>query len=280
MDTLYVTDLDGTLVNNDAELSAFALEQLNALLDDGLQLTVASARSLVSMQQMLCGLKLRLPVIGFNGAFVSDFASGEHLLVNSMERDIAEAIIASLSGYDCAPYVSTFTGTAERVYYDAVTNEGMQWYWQDRITRRDPRFQKRAGYTLMTDDAVTCITIIHRQENLEALEADLGTRFGAVVELHHYENQYSPGWFWLTVHDRRASKDQAIKSLQAQLSLQDSRVVVFGDNKNDIKMFQAADHAIAVDNASAAVKAHAHEVIGSNLTDSVVNYLLAQRRAT
>lgn len=275
MSTLYISDLDGTLVNNDAVLSPYALKELNAMLAEGLQLTVASARSIVSMQQMLAGLELRLPVIGFNGAFLSDLKTGAHLHVNSMPREIAESIIACLPAYDCAPYVSTYTGAEERVYYDTVTNAGMQWYWRDRIERRDPRFRHQPRYLLAHNDAVTCITIIHRGEVLDALEADLISRFGTEVEIHQYENQYSPGWYWLTVHDRRASKDQAIKVLQAHQDLKDSRVVVFGDNKNDIKMFQAADLAVAVENAQAQVKAHAHEVIGSNLNDAVVNYLRA-----
>lgn len=275
MGTIYVSDLDGTLVNNQAELSPFALRELNGMLADGLQLTVASARSIVSMQQMLCGLKLTLPVICFNGAFVSDFRSGEHLLVNSIQRDVAEAILGMLPAHHCAPFLSTYTGVAERVYYDAVENAGMQWYWRDRLARKDPRFQHRENCRPGFGDAVTCITIINRKAVLDALASEIAARFSGQIEMHNFENQYSPGWYWLTIHDARASKDQAIHSLRSQTGLQASRLVVFGDNDNDVKMFRAADHAVAVENAAHTVKAHAHEVIGSNMQDGVVNYLLA-----
>ena len=85
---LYVSDLDGTLLRNDTSLSQYSRETLNALLDQGLLFTVASARSIASMRHVLADLPLRLPVIEFNGAFVSDLASGQHYLVRALHRDI------------------------------------------------------------------------------------------------------------------------------------------------------------------------------------------------
>ena len=69
-DTVYISDLDGTLLRNDATLSDYARDRLSQMIRSGLQFTVASARSVVSIRQMLHGLELPLPVIEFNGAFV------------------------------------------------------------------------------------------------------------------------------------------------------------------------------------------------------------------
>ncbi len=65
--TLYISDLDGTLLGDDAELSPLTLATLHDLLLDGLLFTVASARSSASIRRVLRGLPLRLPVIEFNG---------------------------------------------------------------------------------------------------------------------------------------------------------------------------------------------------------------------
>ena len=51
------------------------------------------------------------------------------------------------------------------------------------------------------------------------------------------------------------------------------RIVVFGDNRNDIAMMQAADHSVAVGNAFPEVKAAASEVIGVNTADSVARWI-------
>ncbi len=45
---LYVTDLDGTLIRNDLTMSAWARGELIALLNEGVPLTVATARSIAS----------------------------------------------------------------------------------------------------------------------------------------------------------------------------------------------------------------------------------------
>jgi len=38
-------------------------------------------------------------------------------------------------------------------------------------------------------------------------------KYGHEVEIHFMENPYAKGWFWLTVHDRKATKDKAILEL-------------------------------------------------------------------
>lgn len=45
MKTLYITDLDGTLLDANSQVSAEAVEVLNPMLDDGLLFTVATART-------------------------------------------------------------------------------------------------------------------------------------------------------------------------------------------------------------------------------------------
>ena len=55
--------------------------------------------------------------------------------------------------------------------------------------------------------------------------------------------------------------------------LDDSELVVFGDSSNDTKMFQAADRAIAVANATDELKGYATQIIGSNNEDSVVKFI-------
>ena len=65
---LYISDLDGTLLRPDGALSDYSRDGLNGLIADGMHFTVATARSVVSIRQLLQGLQLSLPVINLNGA--------------------------------------------------------------------------------------------------------------------------------------------------------------------------------------------------------------------
>jgi len=73
-----------------------------------------------------------------------------------------------------------------------------------------------------------------------------------------------------------ASKSNAIKQLKELLEC--DRLVVFGDGKNDIDMFELADESYAVENAHEDLKRYATEVIGANDDDAVAKWLAANVR--
>jgi len=273
MNTIYVSDLDGTLLRDDVTLSAFSRDVLCKLLRQYLPFTVASARSVTSIRAILAGLKFHLPIIEFNGAFISDLESGQHHIINSIEPTIVEDVYQLIGTFGFTPFVSTFNGAEDRLYYSNITNEGMRWYLKDRQEHRDERLRSIEDLTLSFHDEVVCLTVIGAADVLSELEYAIKKRHLNSVEMHCIENRYSPGWYWLTVHDQRATKDRAIRIVLEEWGLEGSEIVVFGDSSNDIKMFQLADRAIAVANATDELKRYATHVISSNNEDSVVKFI-------
>jgi Cof subfamily protein (haloacid dehalogenase superfamily) len=278
MSTLYISDLDGTLLRPDATLSDFSRETLNTLIEQGLQFTVASARSVASMQPILDGLHLRLPVIEFNGGLITDLHTGEHYTVNAIHSDIAPQILQQARRVNCDPFVSTFDGTRNHLYYQQIRNGGMDFYLRDRKQAQDPRLRHCHDLTQTLQEQVLCFTIIGREDNLTDLAQSFLGSFAGAVELQFYENQYSPGWHWLTVHDHRADKALAIQTLTEMNGLKPQEIVAFGDQANDIGMLKAAGRGIAVANAVSQVKACASQIIGSNQEDSVVKFIASDWR--
>lgn len=270
---LYVSDLDGTLLDNDAELSARSRALLCDMLDKGLDFTVATARSFSSVAQILAGLPLRLPVIEFNGAFLSHMDTGHHEIVNSIEHDIADSLYDLIAEFGETAIISTHTASGDRVYYSEIPNDGMMWYVEDRLAKGDTRWIRLGQLQDALRNQVVCFTVVGRLESMVELESSLNAIHDRSIETYLFESMYSPGWHWLTVHDWRATKDRAVSSLRQRYGLLDHELVVFGDGANDIKMFKAADRAIAVSNASDDVKACASAIIGPNTSDSVANYI-------
>ena len=130
MDTLYISDLDGTLLTNGAELPKFSRTTLQQYLLEGLDFSVASARSVISMRPMLDGLNLSLPVVEFNGAFLSDLATGQHELINALDPAVAEEVYQLVLQLGCTPFMSTYNGRYDCLYYSdmdvAFTNRRME----------------------------------------------------------------------------------------------------------------------------------------------------------
>ena len=79
MKTLYLSDLDGTLLRADATLSRFSKRLLGGLISRGMLFSYATARSFSSASVILRGLDLRLPAITYNGTFCVDAATGKVL---------------------------------------------------------------------------------------------------------------------------------------------------------------------------------------------------------
>lgn len=273
MNSLYVTDLDGTLLTDEGTLSQISLNILQDLLEKGTLFTTASARSVASIQHIFKGLKLELPVIEFNGAIISDLQSGQHLFINSIDPPQVEDICCVIEKHECSPFVSTYTGVEDRLYYSGVANEGEKWYVNDRRIHNDKRLRFVEKISSSFNDQVICLNVIGKLEVLADLECEMRERYRGSLEIHCLEDQYSPGFFWLTAHDKRATKDRAVKELQKLTGLSNSEVVVFGDNANDIRMFKMADRSIAVSNAIEELKIHATQVIGSNNEHSVARFI-------
>lgn len=270
---LYISDLDGTLLTNKGTLSGYSRNKLNELIYSGIHFTVASARSVVTMQKVIEGVRLNLPVIGFNGAFISDLQTGRHHVINDLDASLARDIYDLIIQTGNHSFVSTFNGKKDCLNCPECFNDGMKWYYNDRIRNKDPRLRKPDRMNKVFDENVVCLTVINKKEHLTELISRMQEKCAGQIEMHLLENQYQPGWHWLTVHDIRASKDQAIKTLTAEYGFDIKDLTVFGDNINDLKMFKIAPHAIAVGNAIEELKEHASEVIGSNEEDSVVRYI-------
>lgn len=280
MATLYVSDLDGTLVRDDLTLSEAARLELGALLAEGALITVASARSVTSIRAILGDIPFALPVIEFNGAFLSEYRTGRHEVVNAIPAPLAREVFDAIAERGCEPYISSFDGTRDLVFYRTIGNEGMAAYIAERIAFRDERLRRVDDLAATLDSGTVCLTVIDRAERLEPVHASLAASFGDRVVLTSYDYRYFPGWKFFTVHDRRATKDQAIAALRASRGLEDTELVAFGDDVNDVGMMRIADRPIAMANAKPEVKALAREVIGTNNEDSVVRRIRQDRART
>ena len=116
------------------------------------------------------------------------------------------------------------------------------------------------------------MTTFVEEEALNKLLEDMLQFEGANVSLmpvHHF-----PGWYEVTVSHPQADKGSAVDDLCQAFNSKWKKVVVFGDEVNDLPLFERADYSIAVANAAPQVLTKANEVILSNDSGSVVDYLV------
>jgi len=272
---LYICDLDGTLLGSDGALSEFARDGLNELLSRGVRLTVASSRATPAMRALLAGVDLQLPVIEFNGAFVSELESGRHLASNVLPKSVASAAVEAILATDADPVVSAWDGARDRVHFGPRMNQGTDWYVEEKRAYGDPRLTA-CGDLLgaARREEVASIVGFVRDAEAAALSEGLRGAVGDEAVVYCAQNYYCPGWTELQVQHPAAEKGAAVPALLAACDALGADVVACGDHLNDLGLFAAATHSIAPANAHPTVLASATLVVGSNDDDGVVRHLL------
>ncbi len=264
--TLFVSDLDGTLLGPDGSLSDYTVSALARMIGAGLKFTYATARSRQTAHQTagrLTELLGRMPVILHNGTFIADIGTGE-IHTASFLAPIGE-IAAVLDEYGIAPIV--YSLQEDRQYFTYLPEKLSPEACAFNETRRgDPRDHPITDPARLWDGDVFYISCIDTRERLlpayERLKDLCGCLFG---------KDYYSGSTWLELHSPEATKASAILRLKQRLGCE--RVIVFGDGHNDISMFRAADECYAVADADKELKAIASGIIGSNDRDGVVRWL-------
>ncbi len=264
MRSLYVSDLDGTLLRSDETLSQFTIDTINELTSKGMLFSYATARSLVTAKKVTKGLNTHFPLIVYNGAFIMDNVTEEILLAHYFEADIAE-VFERLFKEDIYPIVYAFIDGAERFsFIPEKCTAGMQKFIRSR--RGDRRIRTVNTAEELVRGSSFYITCIDTPEKLAPFYGMYRDQYHAV-----YQQDIYSGEQWLEIMPGKASKSNAIRELKKLLGC--DRLVTFGDGKNDIDMFEISEEAYAVGNADEELKAVATKVIGYNNEDGVAKWL-------
>ena len=271
---IFVSDLDGTLLRGDGMLSDYSRDKLTELLNAGLHFTVASARAWGEIQLVLGDLPLSLPVIAINGAFITEYATGKHLVINNIANDFAQTLYQHILDHSLLPFIVTYNGTEDCLYWERLINAEMQWYHDILQIEKIKRLRQIDKLENALTEKVIAFAVMGPKENVQSLWRQLVDDYSGLLENFLFENPYSPGHWWLTIHDQRACKSKGIKTLVEMTGHKLENLTVFGDHINDIKMLQLAGTGVAVANGEEELRQHADTIIGSNQEDAVVKYLL------
>lgn len=271
--TLYVSDLDGTLMQPDATLSAETVRLLNKAISDGKLFTVATARTPATVAGILSRVNMNVPAIVMTGASVWNPHTGLYSGIRHFSKEAAEKLIELYKRTDTNSFIFTLDNNIIDIYHvGGKLNNIQRAFYEERKSSPFKRFHlSNDGSDTLPEDLSKLILAYTMLPDAKAWSTYQQSSQIPGIRAQYYHDIYGPEVGILEAFADDATKANAVRDLAHELKAE--RIVCFGDNINDLPMMEVADVAVAVENALPEVKEAADIVIGPNTSDSVAKFI-------
>lgn len=267
MKTLYVSDLDGTLLNEHSVLSDYTIENLNKIIEKGVLFTAATARTPATVIKIFEKVNLNLPLIVMTGASHFNMATKEYNNIVSLSPEKCKEITDILHKHPLCTFAYTLNNHMQTVYYSNFPNPASEYYIRDRSDSAYKKF-------ILCDDFNSCNPLFYCVIDKTELLYDLQNQLKDIndIAINFYPTEFDENYSYLEIFDKGASKAIAVKNLAKVIGA--DKIVAFGDGVNDMSLFEVADASYAMENATQKLRNIASQVIGSNVEDSVIKKIM------
>jgi len=238
---MVVSDLDGTLLNENSVISDETTDVLRDAHRSGIHVVAATGRSIHSALDLLRPVGVITWVLCSNGATLYNL-SEERLIHNKL-----------IPAAEVAAFVQDTRDRFGPVGLAWETETALQWD-EDYQTHRDnlvPRPERQEGRIAPFPDGADLVKLLvtHPERTHDQWLQDLQPVIPASMVAS------TSGTDFVEITHASATKGQAIAELCAELGIPASQVAAFGDQVNDLDMLTWAGRGYAMANAAEAVKA-------------------------
>ncbi len=258
---LIISDMDGTLLNDQKQVSEYTKKAIHKLESHGAKFTLATGRIYPAAKSYAQELGIVTPLICCNGAVIVDPVTDEVLYGRPLSKEVGLKVIEICEAYGVYYHLydknTIYSNRMEKsIAYYAEFTKSLPESCQIRteiIESASEVFDKTEIYKIGAyyDNSERAMDM------RKALEKIPGTSGFKSLET----------MFDVLMKD--TNKGTALKHLCSLLGVEINEVVAFGDNENDLEMLQTAGYGIAMGNAEDFVKEVADHVADTNEADGV-----------
>lgn len=249
-----VFDLDGTLLNSQKRVSRRTQEALMRCYQSGFTLFIATARPPRSVNKMIPKELLDCAsAVFYNGAYVKDIDG------KTMSDTIPGTDSGELINFMCS-----------RNETDAISIESEDILY----ALSDKTFAKNAKHMVLPPTVVS-------QPDFKRLPANKILLFHCSSNVRRYMMRYTnqlsivetDSKELIQIMAKNVSKSRAVSALCKRMNISMNSVMSFGDDWNDLDLFQNCGYSVAMGNAEPDLKKYAKITTASNDEDGVAQIL-------
>lgn len=271
---LLVLDIDGTLLNNEKQISTGTLAALIKIQQMGVKIVLASGRPTHGVRPIANMLELHKYggyLMPYNGSQIIDAATNELLFEKRIDQDML-------------PYINKVAGKNELpifTYHNdtLITTHPQNNHVQEEAALNEMRIIGVEDFPAAINFRPSkCMIVSDDTEELKSIEDHLRKRLDGVLEVFRSED------YFLEIAPEYINKGNTLGVLMDLLSLGREEIIAFGDGACDIPMLQLAGMGVAMGNADIAVKRCADMTTLSNeedgIADALENLIIAEVRSS
>lgn len=261
---LIVSDLDGTLLNNEKKISERTLNAILEAKKQGIRICMASGRYDTMMSIYSDAVKGCDYLLSCNGAMVKNEQNHEVLFsacipVEGVRKILNYFRVKQLKfmmyGYDSIYYEKNQTSMKKRIDdYEALTIEVNL---PKKLTYQAIDLEESLNY----ENIVKIVAYESSQDVIEQIRQFVGTLEECCID--------STGYGIYGIFHKSVSKQVGIDAIKADMKITDQEVMIFGDWDNDLSMFESGGICVGMANASPLIKEKATFLTLSNEEDGV-----------
>ncbi|WP_106449565.1 Cof-type HAD-IIB family hydrolase [Trichococcus alkaliphilus] len=268
-----VLDIDGTLLNDQKEISPRTRDSLLRAQEAGIKVVLASGRPISAMERFSKELKMEQHhglLLSYNGACVTDCATNETLFSQSMSEQVGKEILVHLANFEVKPMVAHKDYMYVNNVYDCMITappHGLKNIIEYESRSGNFKLCEVDNLADFVDFPLHKILVAGEPEYLEENWKEILLPFEGRV------SGYFSAPFYFEFTDKGIDKAFALdKSLQP-LGISSESVISFGDGENDTSIIAYAGVGVAMGNAIDSIKASANEITLSNNEDGIAHML-------
>jgi Cof subfamily protein (haloacid dehalogenase superfamily) len=243
--SLVLSDVDGTLVTTEKQLTEATILAVRRLADHGIRFTVTSSRPPFGLRMLVDRLQLQLPLGAFNGACL---VKPDLSMISQacLPADVAARAIAVLQSFA----VGIWLFSAEHWWLRDPNGDYVE--RERRTVAADPTVIP--DYAPYLANLSKIVGVSRDFDHLAECEAAVKETLGASASAARSQRYY------LDITPRNVDKGTVVDALAEHLDIPAAEIVTIGDMDNDVSMFRKSGFSIAVGNASDAARGAASAV--------------------
>lgn len=265
--SLFLADVDGTLVTHEKVLTKRAKQAVKDLRAVGIRFAITSGRPPKGMAMVIGPLAIDTPIAGFNGGLFTD-AALKPIEQRKVPADIAREVVAMIeaAGLDAWLYAGN-DWLVHKLDAPHVARE-------QRTVQFPP--QVVADYADRYDEVVKIVGVSDDPGAIHACAQKVHEAFGGRVTAALSQPYY------LDVTHPQANKGGVVLALSERLGIPIEEIATIGDSENDTSMFRKSGYAIAMGNADAETRAQADVVVADcdseGFAEAVATHILPRAK--